>query len=284
MVTLDTDTLLRTGEAGQVVSYTLTLKNSGSVTDSYTVIIDDRLGRDIRFQTSLYGNGYDGALYTGELAPQAQIPITVWVRIPSSPMLDVLSNTVTIRAIGFYDVSDDIELVTLISSFQEANGQVIMEAENFASQKQLGGHFWLSQTKLNGYVGSGYINGLPDTDLRFVSVYSTNPELRYTINLTTTGVYTVWLRGYAPNAAGDSVYIGLDETTPITLTGFVPGEWRWASSDANSGVVRIEVTEPGLHTFYLWQREDGLRLDRILLTTNSGYNPSGNGPPESEFR
>jgi hypothetical protein len=100
----------------------------------------------------------------------------------------------------------------------------------------------------------------------------------------TTGVYTIWLRGYTPNAAGDSLAVALDDQSVATLTGFTPREWDWANSDANGGVVTIEVTEPGLHTFYLWQREDGLRLDRILLTMDGGYNPTDNGPTESEVK
>jgi hypothetical protein len=104
------------------------------------------------------------------------------------------------------------------------------------------------------------------------------------MNFTTTGTYYVWLRGFAPNAAGDSVYIGIDETLPITLTGFVPGEWSWANSDTSGSVVTIEVTEPGLYTLYLWQREDGIRVDRIILTTDDEYTPSGNGSSESEIR
>jgi hypothetical protein len=30
-------------------------------------------------------------------------------------------------------------------------------------------------------------------------------------------------------------------------------------------------------------REDGMRLDRLLLTTSSSFTPSGTGPPESVF-
>jgi hypothetical protein len=97
--------------------------------------------------------------------------------------------------------------------------------------------------------------------------------------------YTVWLRGYAPNGAGDSVFVSLDDQPVTTLTGFVPRQWSWATENGSqAGLVTVEVTEPGLHTLYLWQREDGLRLDRIVLTADSGYNPGGNGPPESETR
>ena len=80
------------------------------------------------------------------------------------------------------------------------------------------------------------------------------------------------------------MYLGLGSTSPITLTGFIPGEWSWANSDTSGSVVTIEVTEPGLYTLYLWQREDGLRVDRIILTTDDEYMPSGNGPSESEVK
>ncbi len=96
--------------------------------------------------------------------------------------------------------------------------------------------------------------------------------------------YTVWLRGYAPNAAGDSLYVSLDDQPGVILTGFTPRQWDWAATrgDAQGGLVTIEVTQPGLPAFHVWQREDGVRLDRILLTTDSGYRPTGNGPVESE--
>jgi hypothetical protein len=96
--------------------------------------------------------------------------------------------------------------------------------------------------------------------------------------------YTVWLRRYAPNGAGDSIYVGLDEHPAVTLTGFVPRRWSWAGLNAQGGAVTIEIDQPGLHTLHVWQREDGLRLDRILMSTESDYIPLGDGPPESEFR
>ncbi len=80
------------------------------------------------------------------------------------------------------------------------------------------------------------------------------------------------------------MYVGLDEQPATILTSFKPRQWSWANSDTSGGVVTIVVAEPGLHTLRLWQREDGLRVDRIVLTTNSSYNPIGDGPAESEIR
>lgn len=78
--------------------------------------------------------------------------------------------------------------------------------------------------------------------------------------------------------------LAMDDQPATKLTGFAPGEWNWANNDNQGGVTTIEVTEPGLHTLHLWQREDGLRVDRILLTTDAGYNPINHGPPESEIK
>ncbi len=70
------------------------------------------------------------------------------------------------------------------------------------------------------------------------------------------------------------------------LTGFVPQVWSWSAKhgDTQEGLITIEVTQPGLHVLHVWQREDGLRLDKILLTTDSSYIPVGSGPPESEIK
>lgn len=94
----------------------------------------------------------------------------------------------------------------------------------------------------------------------------TGPELSCTINFTTTGTYYVWLRGYALNAAGDSLYLALDDQPVMTMTGFAPNQWTWTSQQISgaatgtAGVATINVTEPGFHTLHIWQREDGLRL------------------------
>lgn len=167
--------------------------------------------------------------------------------------------------------------------FREANGQVVMEAEHFTWYLRRGEQAWLSQTNLAGYSGSGYLSALPDTDLQFaITDILTNPELQYTANFTTTGVYILWLRGYAPNGAGDSLYVSLDNQPAITLTGFIPQVWSWANKATDDTSVTFEITQPGLHTLHLWTREDGLQLDRIILTTDGVYTPTGNGPLESE--
>jgi hypothetical protein len=43
----------------------------------------------------------------------------------------------------------------------------------------------------------------------------------------------------------------------------------------------INVPTTGLHRVSVWMREDGLILDKLLLTNNAAYVPTGTGPAES---
>jgi hypothetical protein len=61
---------------------------------------------------------------------------------------------------------------------------------------------------------------------------------------------TVWLRGLAPNAAGDSVYVGLDGQ-PLTggaaISGFPPGAWAWRNELVETGrPATFVVDTPGV--------------------------------------
>jgi hypothetical protein len=169
--------------------------------------------------------------------------------------------------------------------FQEANGLVVMEAENATWNLRRGSKVWLEQSNLSGYAGEGYLTAFADTGLLVEpTAVITSSELQFTVNFTTTGVYTLWLRGYAPDGAGDSLYLGLANqgaVTPTILTGFVPQQWHWSKIETSNGVAILDITQPGLHTLHLWQREDGLRLDRLLLTTDSGYTPPEMARPKA---
>ncbi|NJM14463.1 MAG: carbohydrate-binding protein [Bacteroidales bacterium] len=43
----------------------------------------------------------------------------------------------------------------------------------------------------------------------------------------------------------------------------------------------VDITSPGAHVLNIWMREDGSNIDKIVVTTNASYVPSGNGPSES---
>lgn len=90
----------------------------------------------------------------------------------------------------------------------------------------------------------------------------------------------------APDAGGDSLHVGLDGGTPSTaanLTGFT-SEWGWSRATIAGGDETLELTNTGEHTLDAWMREDSLRVDRVLLVTDTNYIPSGLGPAESHVQ
>ncbi|RMH76848.1 MAG: hypothetical protein D6681_21280, partial [Calditrichaeota bacterium] len=102
----------------------------------------------------------------------------------------------------------------------------------------------------------------------------------YVVNFTTPGTYTLWLRGYPANAAGDSVYVGVGNER-VEVTGFAPRTWDWATGRISEST-NIRIEQAGTYTLSLWMREDGLRVDRLLLTTDTTYIPADVGPVETE--
>ena len=81
-------------------------------------------------------------------------------------------------------------------------------------------HSWLTATAQSGYTGTSYLQPLPDLDVLVpTDAISSSPKVAYPVNFTTPGTYTIWLRGYANSAGGDSVYVGLGSQV-VDVTGF----------------------------------------------------------------
>ena len=168
------------------------------------------------------------------------------------------------------------------AAYQEQNGLVVVEAEKFTWNVGREEQHWIEASILEGYTSAGYMKTAFDIDKIYTQPYTTtSPELQYAIEFTTPGTYYLWLRGYAPNGAGDSAYLGFDNQLIATLTGFAPRQWSWTNQNIEDRSVTVEITEPGVHTLHLWQREDGIRLDQIVLTQDSHYNPAADNLNES---
>ena len=56
--------------------------------------------------------------------------------------------------------------------------------------------------------------------------------------------------------------------------------WNW-TSDTTVSPARISVASAGIHTFNIWMREDGTIIDRVLLTSDAAFVPTGTGPAEA---
>jgi len=170
-----------------------------------------------------------------------------------------------------------------VGPFQESAGMVVMEAENYHSTLARSSHSWTLTNNSSASNGKVMVAS-PNTGMTVNAGYvTTSPELAYQVNFTTTGTYHVWVRGSAPSGNDDSLHAGIDGTGPSTADRIAsfPTSLAWRKSTMDGPVATLVVSTPGVHTFQLWMREDGMRADKIVLTTNSSYTPTGSGPTES---
>jgi len=171
------------------------------------------------------------------------------------------------------------------AAFQEASGLVVIDAEHSHENISRSSRTWQFQKTTTGYSGEGYYFVGPDSGTTIDTGYATtSPELKYQINFQTTGTYYVWVRTWAPSDASNSVHIGLDGTSPSTsdrIQTLTYNSYVWTKDTSDLVRASINVTTTGNHTLNLWMREDGVRVDKIILTKDSAYIPSGIGAIES---
>ncbi len=105
-----------------------------------------------------------------------------------------------------------------------------------------------------------------------------NARLDYSVFFRSAGTYYVWLRANAPDANGDEANLGLDggftPATGTSVTGFPFGQYGWSGTLKSGARARVHVASAGLHTVNLWMKEDGLKVDQILITSDAAYNPA----------
>ena len=82
----------------------------------------------------------------------------------------------------------------------------------------------------------------------------------------------------APDAGGDSVYVGANGVfSDMALTGF-SDSWGWSKLTMDNSDASLSLNSAGVYTLNVAMREDGLRIDRLLLVTDTNYIPTGMGP------
>lgn len=161
--------------------------------------------------------------------------------------------------------------IIVASVVNESGGIVVLEAEEAFTNITRNGQAWTLTTALTGFNGAGYMQALPDTGSN-LSTTNNAPEMKYQANFTSAGTRTVWVRGSGVDANGDSVHVGVNGnlSTASNITFFtVNNTWAWTNR-TTTGTATITVSA-GTNTVNVWMREDGMRVDRILLTANANF-------------
>ncbi|MHC4396575.1 MAG: hypothetical protein ACYS1A_13060 [Planctomycetota bacterium] len=165
------------------------------------------------------------------------------------------------------------------------DGIVSMEAENYDNNTSQGAHDWTFITSPSGYTGSGAMEATPNSGTNQNTGYATNsPRLDFLVDFVNTGTHYIWVRGYGASGSDDSCHAGLDglEIATCDRISTFTTSYGWSKATMDGTDATFDVPSTGVHTVNIWMREDGFIADKIVLTTNSGYTPTGDGPAESQ--
>jgi hypothetical protein len=175
---------------------------------------------------------------------------------------------------------------------------VVMEAENYSNNIPKGLSEWLETEEPLNYSGTGAMIAVSDQSFGPAEDALAGAGLLvYTVNFTEPGTYYVWARASATSGSDDSYHVGINGTIPESgtyvnweqSTGAKDGNWDWILwTNGKAGPqCSVEVPSAGVHEIEVYIRENGFRLDKLVLTVDpwdegSGYAPDSIGPPETK--
>lgn len=101
-----------------------------------------------------------------------------------------------------------------------------------------------------------------------------------TINVSTSGTYRVWSRIMAPDTTNNSFLLEVDGGTCVTVgdSAIAANTWTWVDYQSGNSTTKNDLAlAAGTHTFKLIGREAGVKVDRVILTTDTACVPTGTG-------
>lgn len=230
------------------------------------------------------------------------------------------------------------------AEFQEVDGLVVFEAENFFEQIRDEWTRWYPfvadgpapdvMCRTNVTCGEGnapdcnqyadcddddidpseasngtYLESLPDRrrddsepgtggQIGVVNNPDMGPTLRYHVLFENPGRYYVWIHARGQGPAANGLHVGIDDTWPrnelrdaSSMRMQFRNGWRWTQTrrgqnmhtgvSAGDGVslrdanIWLEIDAAGVHTIQLGMREDGLEIDKIILSSDPDFEPEG---------
>ncbi len=163
---------------------------------------------------------------------------------------------------------------------QSNHGLVAIEAEHHHAKISKGKLKWVANKK-KGFSGEGAMRALAKKNTVIKSKYNKkSPRLDYQVTFTSVGTHYVWVRGFGASGRANAIHVGLNGRMIASARNVaipVTGTYAW-----NDGLVTtIKVDDTGVHTINIWMSEAGTIVDKLVLSTDAGYVPSGTGPAES---
>ena len=168
---------------------------------------------------------------------------------------------------------------------------VVMEAENFSTNTPNGDVAWMSTDSPADFSGQGAMMAVTAEPYTTVeTVLANSAVLTYKIKFIKAGQHYIWARASRTGGGDDSYHAGIDGVITDSslfltfhMTEFDAGTWGWIYYRSTAGQASVNIPSVGVHDLNIYIRENGFRIDKILLTEDpaTSYMPEGMGPDET---
>ncbi|MHB0754486.1 DUF5060 domain-containing protein [Polaribacter sp. M15] len=193
--------------------------------------------------------------------------------------------------------------------FEEKNGFLKVEAEDFYKQTKSGVRKWYvitpefknklqdpDPTHAATASNKKYIELLPDTrvthkdkltnGVNFTGDAGKIGVLHYKVKINTPGRYYIWVKAFSTGSEDNGIHVGLDGNWPQSgkRMQWCEGkrQWFWESKQRTkevhcgvAGLIYLDIDKAGEHEIQFSMREDGFEMDQWLMTNDKNYNPRG---------
>ena len=173
------------------------------------------------------------------------------------------------------------------ASFFEEDGMVVIEAEHYDGLRgdTSSGVSWELGTDEPTATSNGAYMLCPDnTNNNFNNMDATtvaqSPRMDFVCDFTTGGTYYIWL--LAKDKSGNSMHFGIDGQANSNADQIQWDDgWVWTTEQKTGGEPAFLDIPAGEHTVNIYQREELSALDKIVITKDINYVPTGFGPDET---
>lgn len=140
------------------------------------------------------------------------------------------------------------------------------------------GSNWQKLVDENAGLGA-YVEAIPGEESLNSASSKAKNIITYVFPITEKSNYKIWGRVIADNADDDSFWVKVDNYSWVMWNGITTGsDWHWVElhSETESNKISYNLVVSEQHTLSICLREDGTKLDRILIA-NTGITPEGIG-------
>lgn len=162
--------------------------------------------------------------------------------------------------------------------YQEIDLLVVMESEFMKHNVPQGIYSWVRKFA-EVASGGAFMEAVPNNN-------TLSPDggalMEYIIHSPKSQNYYLWVRGRDFQANGNNNSVHFSANGSIFGVLYIPenGAWNWANSLQGGGRATINVKQ-GQNFLGLHMREDGIQIDKIILTPLATYEPLGQDLPET---